>query len=196
MIYGTSMKAMIAISISLEVLLAGISFGGELNSAVINDSISDASTQYLAVDIAGFPFDHTESASWQPITSYRIGYGHNLAYPLGIRVFAEYFEFDFDHHDGTSYHDYSNGKRYDYAVYPAIVLFDIAEFALGAYYTTQGEIIHRSVFAPQLTIDPAVKRIKIFAHLGIGWSFHIAGPVSCSLGMVLRNDLEGSKYLG
>jgi hypothetical protein len=192
-----SMKTIIIFSIVLELLLAHSSLFAQFQPDSSEDSVSGARQEFLTVDIAGFPLNHTHSGSWKPNQSFRVGYGYDIVYPFELRVFAEYYKFDFDDHDGLAYQDYSRGQRLDYAIYPAIVAFGIAEFALGGYYTIQDEVIHRSVFSPQPTIDPVVKKLGVYVHLGVGGTIHIIGPLSCSLGIFWRNvPLGGSTYFG
>ena len=191
------MKTSIIFSIVLELLLAHSTLFAQFQPNSSEDSVSGTRRQFLTVDIAGFLLNHTESGSWQPNQSLRVGYGHDLVYPFELRVFAEYYKFDFDNHDGLAYQDYSHGQRLDYAIYPAIVAFGIAEFALGGYYTIQDEVIHRSVFSSQPTIDPVVKKLGVYIHFGVGGTVHIIGPLSCSLGIFWRNVLiGGNTYFG
>ncbi len=185
---------------NLPVANESVQLGSVDDSVTHNPStskISEAEREFLTVDVAGFPFRDHDSGTWQPTLSIRVGYGHSLAYPFEFQIFGEYYKFNFDNHDGISYHDYSQGRRRDYAVYSAIVAFGFMEFALGGYYTVQDEVIHRSMFFPQLTIDPVVKKLGLYFHIGVAWTIHIAGPVSCSLGLCWRNpEGNGSTSLG
>jgi hypothetical protein len=191
------MKKIILISIVLETLLFYSSLFAQPKSNMAEDSVAGLKRELLTFDIAGFPFNHTHSGSWQPTQSLRIGYGYGLIYPLKIKVFAEYCKFDFDVHDGLSNQDYSKGQRLDYILYPAIVVFDILEFAIGGYYTIQDEVIHHSIFSSQLTIDPVVKEFNVYTHFGVGGTVHIIGPLNCSLGLFWRNVwIDGSIYFG
>ena len=178
------MKIIVAIFI---LIIPSLSFATE--SSAIADSSSNTGVQLVAADITGFPLDHTDSGTWRPVMSLRIGYGRDLIYPIGVRVFAEYYKFDFDNHAGLAYQDYSYGKRFDYAIYPAITMFGFFEFALGICSTSEDEVIHRSVFSPQLRIDPAVKKTNVFMHFGVEKSFSIVGPIILSVGAVLRDYL-------
>ena len=191
------MKKIILFSIVLETMLFHSSLFAQHNSNTPEDSVAGSKRQLLTVDISGFPFNHTHSGSWQPTQTLRIGYGYGLIYPFKLKVYVEYCKFDFDIHDGLSNQDYSKGQRLDYIFYPAIVVFDILEFAIGGYYTIQDEVIHHSMFSPQLTIDPIVKESGVYTHLGLGGTIHILGPLNCSLGIFWRNVLiEGSIYFG
>jgi len=191
------MKTIILFSIVLETLFTHPSLFAQpkLNSA--EDSVAGAKRELLMIDLAEFPFNHTRSGSWQPTQSLRIGYGFSLVYPFELRVFAEYYKFDFDYYYGNFYNDYSGGQRRDYVLYPAIVAFEILEFAIGGYYTIQDEVIHTSPFSSQPTIDPVVKKLRVYTHIGVGGNIHIVGPLRCSLGIFWRNVLiGGSTYFG
>ena len=191
------MKTSIILSIVLDLLLAHSTLFARFQANSSEDSVSEARQEFLTVDIAGFPLNHTNSGSWKPNQSYRVGYGSDIVYPFELRVFGEYYKFDFDDHDGLAYQDYSPGQRLNYAIYPAIVAFGIAEFALGGYYTIQDEVIHRSVFSSQPTIDPVAKKLGVYMHMGVGGTVPITGPLSCSLGIFWRNvPLGGSTYFG
>jgi hypothetical protein len=190
------MKILLPVSFVLALLLVHPLLFAQPQSTSAEDSIAMAKEQYLTIDIAGYPVDRVYSASWQPNHSIRVGYGRDIQYPFELRIYGDYSRFDFDAHMGMTYQDYSPGKRTDYAIYPAIVAFGIFELAVGVYYSIQDEIIHTSLFSSQVTIDPAVKKLGIFFHLGAGGTIHIAGPVGISLGLSFRNDLPDGINIG
>jgi hypothetical protein len=160
---GTHMKTIILVSMVLTMVLVQLSFAALLKSESAKDSVSGPKPEFVMVDIAGFPFNFTHSGSWRPYQSLRIGYGRDIGNLVELRVFAEYSKYDFDTHDGLSNQDFSRGRRRDFAIYPAIAL-GIMEIELGGYYTIQDEVIHRSVFSPELRIDPAIKKFGFFIH--------------------------------
>jgi hypothetical protein len=187
------MKAFILTSIVLATLVVHQSLFAQPQSTAAEDSVSSAMRQYVLAEIAGFPFNFTHSGSWQPYQSFRGGYGRDLGYLLELGIYAEYTQYDFDNHDGLSQQDYSQGQRRDYAVYPSIIAFHILEVGAGGYYTTQGEITHRSIFSPQLAIQPGVKKFVWFMHYGARGTIHLYGPVNCTLGIFWR---DGSEHFG
>jgi hypothetical protein len=199
-----TMRTILVLSIFIGALFPNSSLLGNVQSNMMDDSlannpptISENMRKFLMIDIAGYPLNRTHSGSWQPTQSFRLGYGRNLVYPLELRMYAEYYEFSFDIHDGLAYQDYSYGRRRDFAIYPAIVAFEIVEFAFGGYYTIQDEVIHRSIFSSLASIDPVVKGFKLYLHVGVGGTIHLIGPLSCSLGLVSRNIMqEGNRYFG
>jgi hypothetical protein len=162
----------------------------------VEDPVASEKRQFVLADIAGFPMNHTYSMSWQPYQSIRVGYAREIDEHLELRVCAEYAQFDFDPNDRMSTYTYSPGRRRDFAIYPEIVAFGFVDIALGGYYTIQDEIIHWSIFSPQLTTDPVVKKFGVYIHYGASGSIHIAGPVNISLGLFLRNDLKDGLYFG
>jgi hypothetical protein len=184
---------------NLPMAIESVQLGSVDDSVTHNlstSTISEAERNFLMLDVTGFLRDF-DSGTWQPTLSIRVGYGHKLAYPFEFQIFGEYYEFNFENHDGITYHDYSKGRRRDYAVYPAIVAFGFMEFALGGYYTFQDEVIHRSMFSPQPTIDPIVKKLGLYFHIGVVWNIHIVGPINCSLGLCWRNPKgEREEYIG
>ena len=191
------MKGIFKYVIILNVCLIETTLFARVNSDSIFSSQVNSNSRFISFDIAGYMFNSTHSGSWQPNESYRLGYIQKLDNSVDVRLFAEYYQFDYDNSNGMFYQDYSYGKRYDYAVYPAIGVFDIVEIGLGLYYTTQDKVIHRSSFGPQLSFDPAVKKVGILLQFGIGGSFQIIGPVGCSVGMMWRNTaFGGDNYFG
>jgi hypothetical protein len=64
------------------------------------------------------------------------------------------------------------------------------------FNSIQDEIIHRSAYGSQLTIDPAVKKLGIYLHYGVSGSYHFTGPVNIAFAMYLRNNLRDGLYFG
>ncbi|HLP81098.1 MAG TPA: hypothetical protein VK141_03765, partial [Nitrosomonas sp.] len=138
-----------------------------------------------------------------PLQSVRAGYGWQQSKWVELRLCADYAWFDFDDSEGWIYGGkYSKGKRRDLSVYPAIMLFNFAELALGCTYTTQDEVLNvpplhlDSTPTPASTLDPAVKKIDIYAHFGLGSTIHIAGPVGLSLGLQFRANVPTDISVG
>ncbi len=150
----------------------------------------------LIADAAAFLVGNTQSGTWQPTHSFRVGYERRLMYPLAVQVFGDYCAFDFANHEGLTMQDYSYGHRRDYSIGIGVIVVNFFEYALGYSYSSQDEVVHHTMTPNQVTVDPAVKKGGLYMHFALGGSIHIAGPVRWSLGLMWRNAFNGRGGLG
>jgi hypothetical protein len=194
------MKAIILVSIVLSTLFVHPSIFAQFHPTLTADSLPAAKRQFLMADISGFPINHTLSGSWQPYQSIRVGYGRKIVDQVEIQLYADYTWFDYDNSEGwAGKFDYSHGNRRDISLYPAIVFFKFAEFALGCSYTAQDEVFHivdGNTKLPITTIEPAEKKFEIYSHFGVRGTIHIAGPIGIALGILFRIDTPSGMSLG
>jgi hypothetical protein len=155
--------------------------------------IAESHRHFVIVEIAGFPFRAHESGWWQPDLALRAGYRQNFRGPFDVCAFIEYTEFNFDAHGGLSSYVFSHGSRRDYAIYAASVALGFIEIAFGGCYTIQDEIIHTSGYLSSQTVDPVVKKLRLYYHFGVTSTIHIVGPVDIPLGLFFRPPDELDK---
>jgi hypothetical protein len=157
-----------------------------IDSVAAPPRIAESQRHFVILEIAGFPLRSHESGWWEPDLAFRAGYRQNFKGSFDLCAFIEYTEFNFDAHGGLSSYDFSHGSRHDYAIYAASVALGFIEIAFGGYYTVQDEIIHTSGYLSQQTVDPVVKKFRLYYHFGVTGAIHIVGPVDISLGLFFR----------
>lgn len=140
---------------------------------------------------AYFPFRTFGAAGWEPVYSVHASYLTPLNSRLVVAWTVDYYGHRFESNDPMFNTLTADGTRSDIAVYPALRVGNLFEFAGGIYYSRQGAVYNHAFGGPTDVFRKAESGIHLYYHLGLVRSFAVADRWNTSFGVLYRKQDYG-----
>lgn len=149
---------------------------------------------WITIDYGTGPFNYP-GHGWQPLSSFRIGYGYGASQNLTFCGHLDFYENGLAKESGMySGLRPSSARRYDVALYGGWILLKIVEVGAGFYFRTSDQVYNyyfSNSFPPTPWGPSGTSEFRFFYVVGIGYQLTIMDGVMIPFGLSFRNSADG-----
>jgi hypothetical protein len=158
----------------------------EIRQSVI-DSITTIRQYELRFDAGFYPFRYDFSGGFQPTLNAQIGLIRELE-NVQLAGFLEFTNHEYVSSSGLLSHTEST-KRYDIAIYAAVIVFRVLFVGGGIYYSHRDKVV-TSDFIGNLTVadSPIQSHFALYYLIGLQYPVSVSDRISIPIGLYYRNQ--------